>query len=177
LAWRKPHGERARAGETLVWENAQQDPAPPTPPTVAIERDKTGRVTGAEAARALAKLRGAVPDFVRRDLVCAPDFAPYDRQRKDWTRARLAELASIAGGASRGIGARVRAAGWGVAFGEYLASKAAETGDSDLMDRAMSILSKASVEDEKARRLAIDEAAARPPADPLAWMKAFEAKP
>jgi hypothetical protein len=66
----------------------------------------------------------------------------------------------------------VRAAGWGVAFGEYLASKAAESGSPELMDRALSVLSKASVEDEKARRLAVDEAQSRPKADPLAWLTA-----
>src|SRR4051812_42540407 len=136
MPWRKAHGNAARGGETLVFENAHEDPARPVPEGVglAIARDGGGRVRSSEAARDLAKLRKAVPDFVRRDLVCLPEFSPYDRQRRAWTRQRVAELHMQTGGASRGVGARARAAGWGVAFGEYLASKAAETGDSELMD-------------------------------------------
>lgn len=163
MAWRKAHGNAAKGGETLVWESAHKDPAAKVPEGVAVEiqRDKGGRVRDPEAARKLAKMRGKVPDFVRRDVVCHPDFEPFDRQRKALTRARVSELYQQTGGVSRGVGARVRAACWGVAFGEYLATKAAETGDPELMDRAMAVLSKASVEDEKARRLAVDEAQPR----------------
>jgi hypothetical protein len=169
MAWRRQHGNARRTqGEGIRWENAHQDPAPKLPPGVGgdIPRDKGGRVQGSEAARQLASLRKAAPDFVRRDVACTPEFEPFNRTRRALTRQRIAELHQQTGGVSRGVGARVRSAAWGYAFGEYLASRAAETGDPELMDRALTILSKASVEDEKARRLAIDEAASRPRENP-----------
>lgn len=168
MAWRTAHGRARQGGETLVWEQAHQDAAPQLPAGAGgeVERDAGGRVRSSEAARQLASMRRHVPDFVRRDVACTPEFEPFDRQRRALTRARVAELHQQTGGCSRGVCARVRAACWGVAFGEYLASRAAETGDTELMDRAMTILAKSSVEDEKARRLAIDEATARRAAQP-----------
>jgi hypothetical protein len=176
MPWRKAHGASAKNGETLVWENAHEDPARPVPPgaELAIVRDAGGRVRSSEAARELARLRKNVPDFVARDIICLPEFKPYDRQRKAWTRQRVAEIHLQTGGTSRGVGTRVRASGWGVAFGEYLASKAAETGDAELMERALIVLDKAATLDEKARRLAVDEAIARPK-DSQAQRKALEA--
>jgi len=163
--WAKAHGNAAEGGETLVFEHGHSDHAAKAKPGMAIEikRDGGGKVRSREAASALAKLRKHVPNFVTKDIRCTEDFAPFNRQRRNLTRQRIAELYQQTGGASRGVGARVRSACWATSFGEYLAAKAAETGDPELMDRAVAILDKAATLDEKARRLAIDEASHRPP--------------
>jgi hypothetical protein len=160
MPWRKAHGSAATGGETLVFEHGHGDTAAPAPANDAppIQREKNGQVRDTEAARALGQRRKNAPDFVRRELVCTPEFEPFDRQRRTWTRSRLAELQAQYGAVSSGVAARVRAAGWGVAFSEFLASRAAETGDLDLMNQSASIAGKASTEDEKARRLAGEEA-------------------
>ena len=164
--WRGPHGNKRdlHGPGGVTWENALTDPAPKVPAGAGVEikRDEGGHVRDTESARALALLRNAVPNYVARAIVCSEAFADYNDTRKVWTRSRVTELYLQTGTVSRGVGARTRAAGWGFAFGEYLCAEAARTNDPELMDWALSILAKASTEDEKARRLAIDEAKSRP---------------
>lgn len=161
---RKAHGRAAELGAVVVYETTPVDelPAVPEGSGVTIDRDGAGRVTGSEAARRLAALRNAKPDFVRADIQCAPDFVPYNVRRKEWTRRRVAEIHTMTGGVSVAVGAIIRGAGWAVAFGEYLAAQGAATGDPDLMDRSVKILGRASVELAKAYEIAAREAAARP---------------
>jgi hypothetical protein len=184
MAYRTSHGNARKGGKTLVWENAHTDPARQLPEGVdaSIARDSKGKVSSSEAASRLAKLRHTKPDFVRREITCSPEFSSYNKQRQELTRARIAELSQMTGGCSRAVCALVRASCWGTAFGEFTAAQAALSGDADLMDRAMSILAKASVEGEKARRLAIDEAATRKATQPTqspfaAWTPALTPKP
>lgn len=135
-----------------------------------VTRRSDGTVT-AEGARQMGRLRHAGTARERK-IKCDPRFTLHDRDRRNWTRGRTAELHEMTGGVSRGVGAMVRAAGWGLAFGEFLAVRAAETGDAELMAQAVNLMSRASTENLKAWELAVREGAARPQREQdLPWFK------
>lgn len=183
MSFRKAHGTAGKR-QSLVWENTPVDelaPAPALPTTDKRQgRDGKGRITSSEKARELARLRQIKPDFVRVEVVCAPDFEPFNRRRQELVRHRVAEVHAMFNGVSAGVGSMLRAWGWAVAFGEYLAHKAAQTGNPELMDQSGRALARASVELAKAYELAGKEAAARPRRpedDPIrSMLKAAEAR-
>ncbi|GMV19951.1 MAG: hypothetical protein AMXMBFR56_81750 [Polyangiaceae bacterium] len=174
MSFRKAHGNAAKA-TSLVWENTPVDelapaPAPPTTDKAA-GRDGKGRITSSEKAREMARLRHVRPDFVRVEVACTPEFEPFNRRRQELVRQRVAELHAMFGGVSAGIGSMLRAWGWAVAFGEYLAHQAAQTGNPELMEQSGRALARASVELAKAYELAGKEHKARPK-PPAPWLLA-----
>lgn len=175
MSYRSAHGRSKELGQTLVWESTPMDELPPAPTGGTVDlragRDEKGRIRSSETARQLAKLRHQRPDFVREHVECAADFAAYDRRRRELVRRRIAELHQAYGDVSAGVGMILRAWGWATAFGEYLAAKAAATGDPELMDQSTKHLARASVELAKAYDLAGKEAAARPQESALARLR------
>jgi hypothetical protein len=166
MSFRRAHGRAAELGQGLVWETTPVDelPAAPEGGTVDVRagRDARGRIRSSETARQMAKLRHTQPDFVREQVTCAPAFEPFNRRRQELVRRRVAELHASFGGVSSGVGMILRSWGWATAFGEYLAARAAETGDPALMDASTRYLSRASVELAKAYEICSKEAASRP---------------
>lgn len=163
MPWRRAHGKAAAHGASLAWESTPMDelPKPGRDAGALIVRDGGGRVRDSEAARRLASMRKAMPDFVRREIACAGDFKPFNRYRREWTRKRIAELHEATGGCSVAVAALVRAAGWGVAFGEYLATQGAESLDATTIEQSGKVLARASLESQKAYELAVREGSAR----------------
>lgn len=143
------------------WQRTLTTPPDRRPP--APERDDEGHVRTREAAAALARMKGpALKAHIGIKVDACEGFEPYNRQRIRWTKHRMRELAELYGpDVSAGVGACVRAAGWGHAFGNWVAAKAAETGDPGCANLAMSILGKASAEDRRAHELAALEARLR----------------
>lgn len=137
---------------------APPDRRPPKP-----ERDSAGRVTTHEAAVALARMRGPeLAAHIGIKVNACEAFTPYNRQRRRWIKQRMRELADQYGdNLSSGVGARVRSAGWGYAFAEWVSARAAEFGDAGMANLAMMIFKKSSDEDAKARELAECEAKLR----------------
>lgn len=128
------------------------------------ERDKQGRVKTAKDAQILAKMTRVPSRFASIGIKvdACEGFEPYNRQRRKWAKARFNELTEQYGqDLSRGVGARIRAAAWGYAFGEWLAAKAAYHGDAGLSEVALKLMGRASNEDEKARALAAAERAVK----------------
>jgi hypothetical protein len=170
MPFRKGHGQARKLGQTLVWEQTPLDemPSAPKPPTLDPKagRDAKGRIASGDKARELARLRHIKPDFVRVDVAAAPEFEPFNRRRKELVRKRVSELHAMYGDCSAGVGMILRAWGWATAFGEFMASKAAETADLDLMAQSGQVLARASVELAKAYELAGKEAASRPRENP-----------
>ncbi len=124
------------------------------------ERDGAGRVRTHEAAAALAAC-ATVPARMGQIGIrvnACEGFAPYNRQRQKWGKARFKEFAQTYGGdLSRGVGARVRGAAWCYAFAEWAAAKAAEYGDLGTAEIAAKLFARAANEDDKARALAAYE--------------------
>ncbi len=181
MTWRKAHGTARKGGATVVWETPPIDetPDPPKGGTTNVKagRDAKGRIKSSETARQMARLRHAKPDFVRDEVRCAPDFESYNRRRQELVRQRVAELHQMFGGVSAGVGSILRGWGWGVAFGEYLAAKAAETGKPELMAQSTQALTRASVELQKAYETCAKEAAARPKENPHALLEEYFGQP
>ena len=133
------------------------DRRPPKP-----ERDSQGRVQTAEAAQALARLRGpAVAAHVGIKVNACEGFAPYNKQRRLWIKKRMGEMGTQYEELTTGVGAAVRAAGWCYAFSEWLFGKAAETGDAGLAVAAAQLAEKGSRQDNAARTIADAEAKLR----------------
>jgi hypothetical protein len=166
MSFRTAHGRARELGQSVVWETTPVDELPPAPAGGTVDlragRDAQGRIQSSETARHMARLRHSPPDFVRERVDCSPAFQPFDRRRRELVRQRIAELHQTYGGVSSGVGSVLRAWGWAVAFGEYLASQAAASGIAELMDQSTRHLARASVELAKAYELAAREAAARP---------------
>lgn len=170
LRKRQVHGKTAsgeRAPQT-VWESVGTDEmrSPPPGSAAPLEHRKNGTWTSAGASAA-ARLRWAaakVPDFASKELefVPAPDFAPFDKGRRELTTKRRQELHESTGGVSAAVGATLRGEAWLTAFAEYWAKRAAETGDPDAMDRAMRFFKSASGERARAWDMASTEAQSRP---------------
>lgn len=134
------------------------DRRPPKP-----ERDSAGRVTTRDAAIALAKMKGPeLKAHIGIKVSACEGFEPYNRQRRRWTKGRMRELGLQYGDdLTSSVGARVRAAAWGLAFGEWAAAKAAEHGDAGLAALAMKIIEKGVKLDDSAREQAEVEAKLR----------------
>jgi hypothetical protein len=170
--WRKPHGNAAKLGASLVWETPPSDEQRPAPEgaSVAIGRRSNGTFTS-DGARVAARLRdelAKLPDFAEGELEFAalPAFQPFDAARRGLLSGCGSELFTATGGASRRVWAILRGAAWLTSFGEYWATEAARTGDGKAADRAASFLSKASVEYQKAWDAACVEAEGRKAANP-----------
>lgn len=126
------------------------DRRPPEP-----ERDVQGRVTTHEAAVALAKMSGPKLSAHGIKVNACEGFHAYNRQRRRWLKHRARELGVEYGSdLSSGVGARLRAAAWGIAFGEWLCARAAEAGDAGLANLALSVAEKGLRQDEAAQQQA-----------------------
>lgn len=165
---RTPHGMLADTGATLTYESPATDELRPVAPDSAapVERRTNGTVTPAGASE-LARMRweaAKTPDFAERELdrVPAPDFAPFDKARKDYLGQRRRELHERTGGVSCAVGATLRGEAWLTAFGEYYATVAASEMDHESAERALKFLSKASIERAKAWDIAQVESDSRP---------------
>ena len=149
------------------WQRTLTTPPDRRPP--APERDlTTGQIHTREAAIALARMKGpALAAHSGIKVNACEGFKPYYKQRGRWTKRRVREMGELYGPEiSVGVGAAIRAAGWGHAFGSWLCAMAAETGDAGVANLAMSILAKASTEDRRAHELAALEARLRKDATP-----------
>jgi hypothetical protein len=167
MPYRKAHGAAARGGQTVVWETPPSDEQRTAPDgaSAPIERRSDGRFTP-DGARAAARRRDALrerPDFAERELTYVPAeaFAPFEDARRGLLLGTGGEIFEATGGASRRVWAILRGATWLTAFGEYWATEAAKTGDGRAADRAAGLLSKASVEYQKAWDTACAEAGER----------------
>jgi hypothetical protein len=167
MAYRKAHGNAAKGGETLTWETPPSDEQRTAPDGVAapIERRGNGTFT-ADGARAAARRRAALqdrPDFADQELsfIPAEAFQPFEGARRGLLAGAGGEVFEATGGVSRRVWAILRGAAWLTSFGEYWATEAAKSGSGDAADRAARLLSKASVEYQKAWDAACVEAEAR----------------
>lgn len=174
---RTAHGNGA--GAVIAYEAPQTDELRPAPPGAAapVERRTNGTVTR-DGAKELARMRweaAATPDFASRELerVPAPDFAPFDKARREYLSQRRKELHEQTGGVSAAVGATLRGEAWLTSLGEYYATVAASELDHEAADRALRFLSKASIERAKAWDLAVVEAKRRIEANPAAAHRAL----
>jgi len=169
--WRTPHGRAAKLGQTLVWETPPSDEQRTAPEGAAAPIGRRGNGTFTpEGARAAARLRvelGKRPDFAEGELefVPAPAFAPFDAARRELLTGCGAEFFKATGGCSRRVWAIARGAAWLTALGEFWATEAAKSADGKAADRAAVLLSRASVEYQKAWDAACAEATNREPDD------------
>ncbi len=126
-----------------------------------VARDSRGRVTGADAARRLAKLPRR-DRFVPRAIACDPRFEVHNRRRLDWQRKRRQELHTATGGVSHAVGAMVACAAWLYAAGEFAAELGAQTGDVEMFKSAASLTATARTHDFGAWEMAVREGSVRP---------------
>lgn len=163
---RKVHGTAASIDPvTPVFERLPPDeqPFPPTAVAdpLATGRDKRGRVTTPEAARALAKLPRR-RDHLPTSIACHPDFEVHYRRRLEWRDRRRAELVLVGRGhLSHGVGARLNVAAWLYAGAEFAAERAAKTADLTLLSTAADLGAKADRLDWSAYHLTVREAQLR----------------
>lgn len=176
--WRTAHGNSAKGGQTLTWETPPSDEQRTAPDGAAapIERRGNGTFT-TEGAKAAGRRRAAMaerPDFADRELefIPAETFRPFEDARRGLLSGAGGEVFEATGGVSRRVWAILRGAAWLTSFGEFWATEAAKTGSGDAADRAARLLSKASVEYQKAWDAACVEAEARPKRDGLAAIRA-----
>lgn len=164
---RTAHGTAAAGGATIVFEATPTDELRPAPEGSAapVERRDDGTITSAGAAE-LARMRweaARMPDFAERELekVPAPEFAPFDRARREYLSVRRQEMHVRTGGVSASVGATLRGEAWLTAFAEYYSTVASSTLDHEAAERALRFITKASTERAKAWDTAVIEAESR----------------
>jgi len=165
---RAAHGALAGTGATVTFEAVASDEVRPVPADAADPIQRRGNGTFTPAGAAAAARRRAdlerMPDFAEQELefIPAEDFAPFDRARRELTRATGSFLATASGGLSCNVWPTVRGACWLTAFAEYFAADAAKTGNPKSAEKAARFFAMASIERAKADDAAAREAAARP---------------
>ena len=139
---RRAHGRAKRFGAETVIEDEPLDEKPSLPAAPAAPpepaRDAAGRVVGSDAARLLAQ-RPRRRQYTPPDIVADRDFDPFHRRSLEWFRRRQKELRELVHGVdlSSGVLSRLSVAAKNFAWGEFLSTKAAETSNGRLAERAM----------------------------------------
>lgn len=165
---RTAHGNAAALGATGVWEATPSDEVrtPPHGSAEPVERRVDGTVTPAGAA-VLARRRhelAKLPNFADGTepwMPPAPELAPFDGARKELLGQRWDELATMCGGVSSGVGAKLRGWSYMHAAGEYWAARFFATGDPEAFDCMVRAFKSASTAEDQARDAAAWEATAR----------------
>lgn len=174
MASRAAHGRARDLGAVVVYETKPTDEQ--GRPTLAVGADplsagrdpRTKRVTTREAAAALARLPRR-SRMVPAKVASCPEFKRYDEDRQRWLAGRTAEIQQAHGGVSRGVGARLNAAAWAYAAGQFANEKGAQTGDAKWFALGATQAAHAKTLDDAAWELARLEASAKPRTDDAAF--------
>lgn len=160
MTWRAGRGAAGPGPRIEVLPPDEQPYTPAGAAAPVVTRTADGRVTDAASARALAKLPRRAT-YLPRDVVCAEGFAPHNRRRVEWLKARRNEFYATTGGVSHGVGAMLASAAWLYAGGEFAAERAASSGDAENFKIAASLTATARQHDLAAWEMAVREAEAR----------------
>lgn len=174
MSFRKAHGDAAKHGSIIMWENKPFDelpqPDPKPGPDQPIDRLPDGKIASSEAAREMGRRGGRKTQLYSRilrslglvELDENSKFNPYERAGQDFANANIASLARMFDGTcGEGPASIIKTAGMQYAISRFFYDTGKVTGDTKLLGQASSMGNDSRVSVGAAYELQAREAAAR----------------